>query len=410
MSSSARRHAARAATVAVLLAGLAGCGGSGGAKEGRVVRLAAAVGTASAPHAAAPPSPVVHHYEYVIPDRAMYVYDIDHSNRLVRVVRLPGVVGVRGAAASPRTHMLYISYGSNGGPGATGHLLAYNLLSGSVVFRRTYSRGIDSMAISPDGSRIYMPDGEGSPDGVWEVIDARSGKLIGSIEGGRGPHDTIVGLSGRRVYLGGHTWPYLEVASTRTNQVVERIGPLTGGVAPFTINGRETIAYTTTKHFLGFQASSITTGRVLYTVTFGPRFGWRPATSPFESPSHGISLSPNERQLWVVDGPNNYVHVFDVSRMPQRPPRRIADIRLAHRLTAAGWLQYSLSGCFVYVGDSGDVLSAASFRPVGFLPPMGSTKMTLEIDWRGGMPVATSSRAGLGYVRRGPDPPSPTCR
>ena len=42
-----------------------------------------------------------------------------------------------------------------------------------------------------------------SSDGVWTVIDAQSGRVTDQIAGGAGPHNTIVGLSGSRVYLGG---------------------------------------------------------------------------------------------------------------------------------------------------------------------------------------------------------------
>jgi DNA-binding beta-propeller fold protein YncE len=234
--------------------------------------------------------------------------------------------------------------------------------------------------------------------------------VIGSINGGLSPHETIVGLSGKRVYLGGRNWPYLEVASIATDRVVKRIGRLRSGVRPFTINGRETIAYTTATGLLGFQVSSIRTRRVLFTVGFGSRFPPPSATFPFSAPSHGISLTPNERQLWALDSPNHYVHVFDVSRVPLRRPRRIADIRLGRSLTGDGWIQVSRSGCYVYVGDSGDVLSTKSFRRVGFLPALSSTKQSLEIDWRHGLPVATSTRTGLGYVTRGPDPQPPRCR
>jgi DNA-binding beta-propeller fold protein YncE len=352
---------------------------------------------------------MTHHYEYVFPDGAMYVYDIDHGHRLVQRVPLPGVNGVRGVVASPGTHMLYISYGAFGGPGTTGRLLAYNLLAGSVVYNRSYSRGVDNMAIDQAGDRIYMPDGEASRDGVWSVIAARSGNVIGSIDGGLSPHETIVGLSGKRVYLGGRNWPYLEVASTATNRVFKRIGPLRSGVRPFTINGRETIAYTTATGLLGFQVSSVRTSRVLFTVGFGSKFPSKPAAFRFSAPSHGISLTPNERQVWVLDSPHGYVHVFNVSRVPFRRPTRIADIRLSHSLTGDGWIQVSRSGCFVYVGDSGDVLSTKSFRAVAFLAALRSTKESLEIDWRHGLPVATSTRTGLGYVTRGPDPPPPKC-
>ena len=202
----------------------------------------------------------------------MYVYDIDHGFRLVRRVPLPGVNGVRGVVASPRTRMLYVSYGAFGGPGTIGRLLAYNLLTGSVMYNRSYDFGVDNMAIDPAGHRIYMPDGELSHDGCWNVIAARSGNVIGKINGGLAPHETIVSLNGKHVYLSGVNWPWLEVASTATDRVIKRIGPLRSGVRPTTINGRETIAYTTASGHLGFQVSSITTGRVLFTVGFGSRF------------------------------------------------------------------------------------------------------------------------------------------
>lgn len=405
-----RYRSAVIAVAACLLCGLVWWASRAGGSDTALALPSTSVLGAKAPRGASLASRSVRHYEYVFPDGAMYVYDIDDHHRLVQVVRLPGVVGVRGVVASPRTHMLYLSYGAFGGPGTTGRLLAYNLVTGVVLFNRSYSRGIDSMAIGPRGDRIYLPDGVNSPDGVWSVIDARSGRVIRLINAGTSPHDTVVGLSGRRVYLGGTGSPYLDVASTATDRVIERVGPLKAGVRPFTINGRQTIAYTTASGFLGFQVSSLTTGHVLFTVTFGPRFTVTPAAGPFSVvPSHGISLTPNERQLWVLDTANGYVHVFDVSRVPLRRPRRIADIRLAHPLTGDGWLQVSRSGCFVYVGDSGEVLGTTSFKRVAFLPALNSTKMSLEIDWRHGLPVATSSRMGLGYVTRGPDPLPPKC-
>jgi DNA-binding beta-propeller fold protein YncE len=363
---------------------------------------------ATAPAATAAGKSGVHHYEYVFPDGSMYVYDMDAGQRLVQRVALPMARGIRGVVASPRTHMLYISYGGDGGSHGNGSLLAYDLLAGRVLWTRSLNTGIDSMAITPDGARLYMPSGELDESGVWNVLDARNGNLITRIQGGAGAHNTVVGLSGRNVYLGGRNHNYLEVASTSTNRVFRSIGPLRGGVRPFTINGRETLAYTTATGFLGFQVSSISSGRVLYTQTC-PGFGWNPAKFAPSAPSHGISLSPDERSVWVLDAPNSYVHVFDTSQVPRRPPRLLANIRLSKPMSGEespcsydcardGWIQHSRDGRFVYVGDSGDVFSARTFRPVAFLPALRNTRKMLEIDWRGGVPVATSSRHGLGYV------------
>jgi DNA-binding beta-propeller fold protein YncE len=183
-------------------------------------------------------------------------------------------------------------------------------------------------------------------------------------------------------------------------------------VRPFTINGAQTLAFTTATGFLGFQVSSLVTGRVLYTVDLGDYgFTWNRSTFEPSAPSHGISLSPDEREVYVVDVPNSIVHVFDVRGLPASPPRHVSDIQLRHLLVGDesgcaadclrdAWLQHSRDGRYVYVGDSGDVIATRTHRVVTFLPALRNTLKSLEIDWRLGLPVATTSRTGLGYVGR----------
>ena len=341
------------------------------------------------------------HFEYVIADGAIYVYSIDHANRLVQTIRLPQIgTSIHGVVASPHTGRLYIAYGQQKPPG--GALLAYDLRHGRTLWSRTYSFGIDSMAISPNGRWIYMPAGEETNDGKWRIIAASSGKPSGqSIAGPIGAHNTIMGPGGRYLYLGGVNFPYLEVASTATNSVVRKIGPLNGpGVRPFTINGSQTLAFTTARSFLGFQVSSIGTGKVLYTVPV-PGFSFNPAKF-LRTPNHGISLSPDERRLYLIDTPNGYVHVFDVQDLPASRPTLLANIKLAHAPPNDGWLQTSRNGHYLYVGRSGDVIDTRTDKIVAYRPTLGSTADFLEIDWRHGRPIATTNRYGVGYVRRPP--------
>jgi DNA-binding beta-propeller fold protein YncE len=356
--------------------------------------------TADAPGAAG-----FHHYEYVVPDRQIAVYDIDQGHRLVARWSVPEAHALRGVAVSPSTRMLYLSVGGNGGRSGTGALLAYDLLRNRLLWERSFPTGTDSLAITPDGRTLYLPTGERTNDDVWYVVDAGTGLVRSEIHAGPGPHNTIVSPDGRRVYLGPRNSRYLDVASTRTNRLIRRIGPLLPGVRPFTINGRQTLAYTTATGFLGFQVSSIRTGRVLYTV---PIRGLRQGR-PLGTPSHGISLSPDSRELYVIDVPNSSLHVFDVSRVPRRPPKHVADIRLRHTMDGkeqpcggdcgrAGWLQHSLDGRYVYVGDSGDVIDTRTDRVAAFLPALRNSRYQFELDWRGNVPVQTSSRSGIGRL------------
>ena len=219
-------------------------------------------------------------------------------------------------------------------------------------------------------------------------------------------------LNGEHVYMGPRKAGFLTEAETSTNKVIKQIGPLlNGGVRPFTINGKETLAFTTATGFLGFQVSSITTGKVLYTVPVEPasEFPYTPGQPGPSSPSHGISLSPDEKELWVMDQPNSDVHVFDISGLPGNAPKQIANIKLTRAMTGSqvgctydclreGWLQHTLDGRYVVVGDSGDIIDTKTRQSVANLEPLYNSRVFLEIDWSGGVPVATSTRQGLGYV------------
>ena len=150
---------------------------------------------------------------------------------------------------------------------------------------------------------------------------------------------------------------------------------------------------------------SISDGRVLYTA----RVEGFSHDSPFTTPSHGISLSPDEREVYVIDTANAYVHVFDVSRVPASPPSQVASIKLSSDFSGQeagcgtgwcgriGWLQHSRDGRFVYVGDGGDVIDTRTRRVVTTLASLRETRKMLEIDWRQRAPFAATPREGLGH-------------
>ena len=333
------------------------------------------------------PVPGGHHYEYVLPDANLYVYDMNGQFSLVKHMSLPTGAGVRGLVASAATGRLYISYGSDNTTG--GSLLAYDLRQDAVLWARKYRFGIDSMSISPDGTKIYMPTGELTAGGIWKIIDAITGNVIGAIDsGGRGPHNTVVGRGGTYIFMGPRASNYLVMADAATNAIFRQIGPVLNGVRPFTINGRSSLAFITTTGFLGFYVADTNSGQVLYTV---PVTGFPTTGGAASAPSHGISLSPDEKEIYLIDSINSYVHVFDVSGLPGTPPNQVADIALTGQLSGDefgcaydclkdGWLHHSRNGRFVFVGDSGDVIDTKLRKTIAILPAMANTRKEIEID------------------------------
>ena len=80
------------------------------------------------------------------------------------------------------------------------------------------------------------------------------------------------------------------------------VGPFSASIRPFTVNGRQTLCFVNVNELLGFEVGDLTTGKKLHRVEVqgfekGPvkRHG---------CPSHGIGLTPDEKELWVADAHN----------------------------------------------------------------------------------------------------------
>ncbi len=343
------------------------------------------------------------HYLYVIPDGGLYIYDMDNGFKQLKYVSLPTISDARGVAVDPATASLFIPYyDRSGGASSPGWLMKYNLSTNTVVWDKRLSFSVDSPALSPDGKKLYLPESQASYSGIWHIINTSDGSSAGTIATtpGYASHNTAVSLDGSHVYLGALNHNYLMQVSTSTNQVTKQIGPLQAGVRPFTINEKETLAFTTASGYLGFEVSNITTGRLLYNVPIK----WFASSAAV--PSHGISLSPDEKEVYIIDSGNNYVHVFDVSGLPTIAPQQVADIQLRSMVgnegncsfdcQKEGWILHSLDGKYVFVGDSGDVIDTATRKSIINLPALFDSRKFLEVDFSNGVPVATSTRHGLG--------------
>jgi hypothetical protein len=347
------------------------------------------------------------HLEYVLQDGVISVYEMDHEFKLLKTISMPATktAQVRGVSVAPSSHEMFIMYGGDGPINSSGNgsVLAYDLVAEKVVWEKHLSTGIDSGQVSPDGSKLYVPTGENTETGIWNVLSTSTGEVIGTIKGGAGAHNTVVSANGAYVYLGGRIYNYLDVYETATGSIKE-IGPLVGEVRPFTVNGSNTLAFTTATNFDGFQVSSIATGKVLWTVSFGEAKGLS-----VTAPSHGTSLSPNEQELYVIDYAHKEVQFWNVARAGEGvAPTQIGVVPVSglsgeatgclYDCERSGWLQLSTDGRYLFVGDSGEVIETATRKVFTTLPTLLQTKVSIEVDWQGGVPVATSGRTGVGKV------------
>jgi DNA-binding beta-propeller fold protein YncE len=317
------------------------------------------------------------------------VYDMDHAHKLVkRIPTLPVVPGqaaeaVKGLCANGRTGRLYLT--------TTKRLLCLDLQTDKILWDRSYEGGCDRPSLTPDGATLYLPMLEGP---AWHVVDAATGDLRATVTVNSGSHNTVCGLDGRAAYLAGLKSTLLSVVDTETQKVVKTIGPFSNVIRPFTVNGRQSLCYVNVNERLGFEIGDLKTGRVVAQVDV-TGFAKGPVKR-HGCPSHGIGLTPNEKELWLSDGFNNRVHLFDLTRMP---PTEITSISLRDQ---PGWITFSLDGRYGYP-STGEVIDTRTRRIVTALAdeagkPVQSEKM-VEVDWAGGKPLHAGDQFGLGRKR-----------
>ena len=345
------------------------------------------------------PSQAIRHLLYVsepgIRDDLQYggagilVFDIDHDHRFVRRIdtaasRIAKPENVKGICASAATGRLYLS--------TLTHLYCMNLKTDETVWDKSPPGGCDRMSITPDGKTLFVPSFEGP---FWNVIDAATGEVVGKIETKSNSHNTVCSLDGTRIYCAGLKSRLLTVVDTESRKIVGTIGPFSGEIRPFTINAEKTFCFATVNGLLGFEIGDLNTGKMVHRVEVqGFKTG---PTMRHGCPSHGVGLTPDEREAWVCDSFNRRLHVFDATVMP---PRQVASVAVRDE---PGWITFSVDGRFAYP-STGDVIDTRSRKVVTGLEDEKGRKVEseklLEIDFQGDNVSRTGDQFGVGRGRK----------
>ena len=318
------------------------------------------------------------------------VFDINGGHRFVKRIPLKGygtdksgkVLNIKGICANSKTGRLYVS--------TLKQLLSIDLLTDKVLWQKSFDLGCDRMSISPDGKVIYLPSLEQK---AWYIVDSATGEEIKRLVLNSKSHNTVYGLDGKRVYLAGLGSPLLSVASTDHHSVEKTVGPFGNFIRPFTINGAQTLVFANVNGLLGFEIGDLTTNKVIHRIELK---GFPVGTPKRHGcPSHGIALTPNEREIWLCDGFNSRLHIFDATDLP---PQQGESIALREQ---PGWITFSRDGDYAYP-STGDIIDAKNRKIVATLTdeqgrPVHSEKM-LEIDFLDGKPSESGDQFGLGRI------------
>ena len=315
----------------------------------------------------------------------LVVFDIDNNHQFVKRISTQGFhddgtpSNVKGIDISIPLNSLFIT--------TLESMQRIDLETEKVVWEKKYEGGCDRLSISPDGKTIYLPSLEKD---FWRVVNAEDGKEIAKIKVHSRAHNTIYGPSGNQVYMADIGSPELHVADPKTHKVIKKVGPFSAGIRPFTVNSDESIVFVNVNELLGFEVGDIKTGQKLASIKVE---GWdKGPVRRHGNPSHGIGLTPNEKEIWISDGHNMRMHIFQA--FP--PYQQLTTIPLSDM---PGWITFSIDGQYAYP-SSGEVVHAKTREILYFLKDdnhntVSSEKM-IEVFMKDGKAYNSGDQFGLG--------------
>jgi len=296
---------------------------------------------------------------------------------------------VSGVAASPATNMFYVA--------TRGRLAAFDLGTDKRVWQSSYDGPCcERPEVTPDGLTLVV--GSDLRD-FWYVIDAKSGTLKGKIQAPKSmfAHNMALSADGKTVFMApnGVTMTIGDVPSMKAIRTIT----FSDHVRPFVINHDATRVYANLNNLLGFEIGDARTGEVIKRIE-APAKLWKAKWGDLNQhffghgcPSHGIALTPDESEIWVVDNINYAVLVYD--NTGEWPVMKSSFPTTA----SADWITMGLDGQYALL-SSGDVVEVKTKKIVAQLKdeygkPMHSEKF-LEMSFSNGKLVRAVSQFGEG--------------
>jgi YVTN family beta-propeller protein len=290
---------------------------------------------------------------YVTNSAGDSVHVIDPATNTV-VQEIKDVVGAHGVNFSPDGARVYISNEE------TSTLDVYDRKTAKLIKKVELSNHPNNIAVTKDGDRIVVALARGK--GGLDVVDAKTLTLKKTIStnGGR-LHNVYVTPDGKYVIGGSIPSKKLYVFDLASEELAWDL-QMDLGVRPMAIetnpDGSTKRIFIQMSDLNGFSVVDFA-GRKEVTKVPLPEppqqfdhGGYRTA-----EPSHGISVAPDNKTLWVTSIPNNAVYVYSLDTLKQIGSVELPSIKVAGDpmpvSAVANWTTFTPDGKYLYISNAG---------------------------------------------------------
>ncbi|MEK6407749.1 MAG: beta-propeller fold lactonase family protein [Acidobacteriota bacterium] len=270
-----------------------------------------------------------------------------------------------GIVLSPDRRTLYISVEG------TDELVAVDAATNQIKWRVKVGRAPNEVSITRDGRKVFVPLRN---DAAIDVVDTTTMKVIDRMKAPAWPHNTYVSADGRRLYLGSMAGSRITIYDTATHKQINEIAP-GDWVRPIALRRDEKLAYVALSKLHGFVVVDLKEGKTIRRVEL-PALPPGTVIPPYDTLTHGLALTPDERELYVTSMAGKAVYAFSVPDLKQ-----LAKIDVGR---VPNWITISPDGRLVWVSNQlDDTVSAIDPRTkkvVATIPVGHEPKRLLAVD------------------------------
>jgi YVTN family beta-propeller protein len=310
------------------------------------------------------------------------------SNTVVQEIK--DVVGAHGVNFSPDGSRVYISNE------LTQTLDVYDREAATLIKKVELSGHPNNIAVTKNGDRIVVAVAHGQ--GGLDIVDAGTLTLKTTIstDGGR-LHNVYVTPDGKYVIGGSIPARKLYVFDLATEQLAWDL-QMDLGIRPMAIeanpDGSTKRIFVQLSQLNGFAVVDFAARKEVARINLpepSPRYddgGYRT-----NEPSHGISVAPDNKTLWVTSIPNNAVYAYALDTLKEIGHVDLPSLRVSGKempiSAVANWTTFTPDGKYLYISNAGmrsvSVIDVADMKlvkavPVGEVPKRSNTLVVPDGD------------------------------
>lgn len=276
-----------------------------------------------------------------VADRYEGVFQLD-PDTLEVVDRIEVGLRPHGLLPSPDGGLLYVTLET------TNELLKIDVATHEVLARAEVGPVPNEPTITLDGRYVFVPQRGGDH---CDVVDTETMTVVKSLPVGEEEHNAYTCADGDHVYVTSMGDELIAVIDPEALEITRKV-PMGGIPRPVALTEDESVAYVALSGLLGFVVWDLRTDEIVDRVEIPVPPGTPPPL--LDTYTHGLLLTPDERELWTASYAIDAVHAFTV---PDLEP--LAEITVGQ---GPHWFALHPSGEPLYVSVERDGAVAAIHR------------------------------------------------